>query len=757
MFFDPTGRRWRRIKWGGALVAVFAIAAVAISWGPVHRAPTLGAHGRAAPAVNLGNFDSRPPVIGTGPLVRLVRLDHRPDTVVAVDVVSGQDLGAITPDDADTAGDSPYAVQRYGYSSTAHKTISLTFDDGPDPVWTPKILDVLGRNKVPSTFFVIGKEAVKFPDIVRREAREGHTVGDHTMTHPDLKPDQAGQEIVPTDRIEHTLTGVQTNLFRLPYDGNTTGANDGGARTLVEAERLHYIVSVEDFDTNDWQYGKPETRPATPIPFPPTDQDNITILLHDGGGNRAETVAYLERLIPWARAHGYTFHSLPQVSPPARDGTTDAGPSVWDRETFWYYRAVYSWPNQLLNFLFVLAIASVVVGGLVNVMLALFRRFRYRRRFAGWPDDFAGPEVSVVLAAYNEEKVLGRTLASLGRTWYGRVVEILVIDDGSTDRTAEVVLEAARSDRRIRLIQQENAGKAAALNRGFAQAVAPVVVTLDADTLFAPGTIGNLVRHFAADRTGRLAAVAGVVKVGNARNLLTRWQALEYVTQIGVDRGAQDALHAIMVVPGACAAWRRDAVEQAGGYSRATLAEDCDLALDLQRLGYSVTQDDEAACYTEAPQSPRTLTQQRFRWMFGNIQAMWKHRTMILNPKYRWLGMLTLPSAVISILLPIVFLPFVYLMAVITIQGQGVRVVLLYAALFMSVQLATAAAGIWLTKESPKHLLMVPIYRLIYEPLRAYLLYKSLWTVLRGTRSSWHKLARMGTARAQVEKVGARR
>ncbi len=244
----------------------------------------------------------------------------------------------------------------------------------------------------------------------------------------------------------------------------------------------------------------------------------------------------------------------------------------------------------------------------------------------------------------------------------------------------------------------------------------------------------------------------GNVKVGNLRNTLTRWQALDYIMQIGVDRSAQDALHAIVVVPGACAAWRRLAVLRAGGYSSATLAEDCDLALHLQELGYQVAQSDRAEAYTEAPESFRELSHQRFRWTYGNAQALWKHRSMILNPRYGWLGMFSLPSCVVSILMPLVFLPFVYVMAAMTIIQRDTSLLLTYAAVFLSVQLVQAVAGVALTRERPVHLLIVPIYRLIAEPLRAYLLYKSALTVLRGTRialaqgeaSGQHRHARAG-------------
>lgn len=745
VFFDPTFRRWRLVKIVTALMVLFVVLGVGVSWEPLQQPPTFRHGERIAPMPNL-EFEVQTPTIGTGPLVRLVSIDREGDVLRAVDPVTNKVLGPITGNDAALVGNAPLAMQHYGYSSVAHKTLELTFDDGPDPVWTPKILDVLSKYKAPATFFVVGREVVKYPDIVAREVREGYYIGNHTLTHPDLTPEDVKQELTSNDRVMRATTGIATNLIRLPYDGNVGSIVDSDRNTvMVDAERLGYIVSLDEFDTNDWLYGDPSRRPKTPIALPPTTTDNLTILLHDGGGDRSATVAYLQRLLPWALAQGYTFHSLSQVSPEVVAGTTHIRPSVWDYESLWLYQAIWRWPDILIGVLFTLAMISVVVGGVFNVLLAVGRRARYRLRGTRRAGTAVRRPVSIVVAAYNEEKVIGRTLESLCRSRYPNIREIIVVDDGSTDRTKDVVNEMAASDSRIWLLQVNHGGKAAALNSAFAAARSSIVITLDADTLFDPNTVGNLARHFALGEGRRLGAVAGVIKVGNRNNVLTRWQALEYITMISIDRGAQDALHAIMVVPGACAAWSRAAVLRVGGYSRSTLAEDCDLALELQQAGYFVTQDDDAICYTETPETARALTRQRYRWMYGNIQALWKHRRMAFNLHYGWLGMLTLPLAGASILLPVVFLPFVYVMAVVTFRGQGMSLLLLYGAIFLAVQFITSVVGIWLAHESPVHLLMVPLYRIIYEPLRTYILYKSILTILRGAQSSWHKLQRTGT------------
>ena len=253
-------------------------------------------------------------------------------------------------------------------------------------------------------------------------------------------------------------------------------------------------------------------------------------------------------------------------------------------------------------------------------------------------------------------------------------------------------------------------------------------------------TVTELMKGFRSPRVG---AVAGVIKVGNySRNIITRWQALEYLTQIGVERSASALLNGVMVIPGACAAWRKSAVLQAGGYSDATLAEDCDLTLMLHQYGWQVEQADKAIAYTEAPETVDALLKQRVRWMFGTLQATWRHRNMVLRPKYGWLGMLIMPMAVLTVLVPLVFTPFITVVVFQMLAKQGILHVLMFFGLFSAIYGVMAAVALYLLKERPTHLLMVPLYRLIYEPLRAYLLYASLGTALRGVRLGWNKLAR---------------
>ncbi len=750
VFVDPSGRRWKRLRIVAAVLLALATVGAVVAAPHVAERPAL--MGRTpAPDLAVDLRKTPPPVVGEGPLVRVLEVRREGATSVGYDPFTQERIGQLSAEEKVDAGASTYVIQRFGYSATASKTIALTFDDGPDPVYTRKLLDVLAREKVPATFFITGTNVARHSDLIAREVREGHAVANHSLTHVDVSDATALRtraELVATDRVLRAVTGKEVGWFRLPYEGDDAESTQATIEGLLRSQQLGYLVTSHDYDTNDWDFA---ARPVKgPIPLPDLSTvgglgGNITMLLHDGGGTgRQQTVDFVEKFIPYARAQGYTFHTMPQVQPWLAERTLDVTPTFWDRAALFLVRAFYAWPDYLVKGLFGFAVLAVVVVGLGNSSLALLRHRRRRRIAYPTAGEMSLP-VSVLLAAYNERGVIARTLRSVLDSDYP-VLEVVVVDDGSTDGTADVVRQVAAADPRVRLVVQSNAGKAHALNNGLSQIQGDYVVTLDADTILARHTITNLVRHFALDAEGTMGAVAGVVRVGNrTRNLLTRWQALEYLTQIGVERAAHDALGAISIVPGACAAWRKEAIVGVGGYSSTTFAEDCDLSLSLHQAGWRITQDDEAPAYTEAPEDVDSLLAQRIRWTYGTLQAIYKHRTLLFNRRHGWLGWFVLPNYVLSIVVPVVFLPFVVVMGAVLVQQQGPAVLALYFLIFMTVHMIIASVGLRLMHERPHHLLVVPIYRIVFEPLRAYLLYTSILMAIKGVRTGWNKLQRTGS------------
>ena len=289
-------------------------------------------------------------------------------------------------------------------------------------------------------------------------------------------------------------------------------------------------------------------------------------------------------------------------------------------------------------FLSIAFITAIVLGAArVFFVTVLAVISKYKSRHAKF-DDAYRPSVSVVIAAFNEQKVISRTIRAVLANRYGPL-EIIVVDDGSSDDTSGEVVRDFADHQNVRLFRQENGGKASALNRGIAMATGEIIIALDADTIFGRHTIAYLVRHFA---DGHVGAVAGNVKVGNRINPLTYWQSIEYVTSQNLDRRAFDVINSVSVVPGAVGAWRRAAIVQAGGYTTDTMAEDMDLTWRIRRNGWRIETDSDAVGYTEAPDTFRALFRQRFRWAFGTLQSLWKHRRRA--GRYGWFGRVMLPS-----------------------------------------------------------------------------------------------------------------
>ena len=451
--------------------------------------------------------------------------------------------------------------------------VALTFDDGPDPQWTPRILDILRRNHVPATFFVIGTEAQKYPALLRAEAADGNVIGNHTYSHQNLSnlPGwRAETEMVGGAAVIESIIGSKPVLFRPPYGAGDRKGSDPGADAI--AAKLHDHVIDWNDDPNDW------TRPGTgEITQRVLDgaTSRTVVLLHDGGGNRSQTVDALPAIIAGFRDRGFLFTTVDgldaSVGSPyaARRGVVAQARGLAVIAAFRLEMALRRMALYLLLAIAGLSILRIVV----SAPLALAQARHRRRR--PLPPPPAGLRFSVVVPAHDEARVIAKSLAAIGRLEGARGpggvprpdgIDVIVVDDGSTDGTAEVAGAFP-----CRVIRQRQQGKAAALNAGIAVASGDVVVVLDADTVLAPDFLRRIAPHFADPAVG---AVAGNVKVGNRRSFLARLQALEYIVSLNLDRRAQAQLNVMSVVPGAAGAFRRRALLDVGGYPTDTLVED---------------------------------------------------------------------------------------------------------------------------------------------------------------------------------------
>ncbi|MFI5236223.1 MAG: glycosyltransferase, partial [Gemmatimonadales bacterium] len=571
--------------------------------------------------------------IGTGEILRMVSEPTPGRRRITVD----HRTGAIVDEQVDSIP-STYVIRRYGRKKNA---VALTFDDGPDPVYTPMILDTLRSRGVHATFFVIGENAELHPNLVRREFREGDEIGSHTFTHPNLAlvgKQTTRFELNATERLLEAILNRRTALWRPPYFGDAEPTTADELVPVAIAQELGYITVGLHIDPSDW--ATPGTDSIMARTLAQLDRGNI-ILLHDGGGERDQTVAVLGPLIDSIRARGYQITTVTAL---AGVSTADAMAPLPPRSAFARFVTLTSysmigWIELALHAVFL--IAMVLGAARLLVILLLAARQRYSRRHGRRQPvlDFR-PTVTVVVPAYNEERVVCATVESLLAQDYPGL-EIVVVDDGSPDQTSAVLHAAYDGHPRVKLFRRSNGGKASALNYGVSQSTGEIIVALDADTLFPPGTIAELVAPLADPGVG---AVAGNAKVGNRINLVTRWQAIEYITSQNIDRRAFSLLNCITVVPGAVGAWRKELIVAAGGFSGQTLAEDQDLTMGILKQGYHVAYADKAIGYTEAPDTITLLFRQRFRWSYGTLQCAWKHRDALFRQKYGLFGFVGLPN-----------------------------------------------------------------------------------------------------------------
>jgi len=620
------------------------------------------------------------------------------------------------------------------------KTIALTFDDGPDPWWTARIQRVLDRHGVDATFFVVGSQVARHPDVVRRLAASGHELGVHTFTHPRLSTLPGWRrhaEYSQTQLAIARAAGVRTSLLRFPYSSKPEAVDDGEWDLIREAGRLGYLVVVNDLDSRDW--ARPGVEAIVRDATPPGDAGGI-VLMHDAGGDRAQTVAALERLIPRLLDRGYRFTTVTGAlnQTLARPALTQNPPATTaDR----WRGAALVWAVRIADGVLAgITVLFVAVGvlaiGRTALLLALAGSHARRRRSPDWSWGQPVTEpVSVIVPAYNEKEGIAAAVRSIAAS--DHPVEVIVVDDGSTDGTADIVEALGLPN--VDIIRKPNGGKASALNAGLAAARHELIVMVDGDTVFEPDSVRRLVQPFAEPSVG---AVAGNVKVGNRHSLVARWQHIEYVIGFNLDRRLYETLRCMPTVPGAIGAFGRRALISAGGVSDETLAEDTDITMALLRAGWQVVYEENARAWTEAPVTLAELWKQRYRWSYGTMQAMWKHRRALRERSS--FGRFGLPFlALFGVALPMLA-PVIDLLAVYGLLFLGWTETAVAWGGMLALQAATAAVAFRLDREDHRPLWVLPLQQLVYRQLMYLVLIQSAVTALTGARLGWQKMHRTG-------------
>ncbi|UWE12201.1 bifunctional polysaccharide deacetylase/glycosyltransferase family 2 protein [Actinacidiphila bryophytorum] len=635
----------------------------------------------------------------------------------------------------DSRGDKQDAPVSY---TVPDKTVVLTFDDGPSTDWTPKILDVLAKEHIQADFFVTGSMTTRNPALIRRIVAEGHEIGVHTYTHPDLALHnnmRLGWELGETQLALAGVAGIHSSLFRPPYSSTADALDDWSWPVTKEVGKDGYLVAFIDKDTDDWK--RPGVNAIVKAAMPDLAGQGEMILLHDAGGNRAQTLAALPIIIDKLKAEGYTFKTIGQALGAGSANTKVTGSTLWAGKAFVW---ATSFSVGLMPWLVVvLAVVGVLVFSRFALMLVLSLIHVRRTRKPGfsWGAPVTGP-VSVIVPAYNEQECIANTLLSLAAS--DHPIEVIVVDDGSSDDTAALVEEMDLP--MVRLIRQPNSGKPAALNTGVAAASYDLIVMMDGDTVFEPATVRELVQPFGDARIG---AVAGNAKVGNRDTLIGAWQHIEYVMGFNLDRRMYDVLDCMPTIPGAVGAFRREALHQVGGMSDDTLAEDTDVTMALHRAGWKIVYAENARAWTEAPGSMSQLWSQRYRWSYGTMQAMWKHRHAFFErgPGGRF-GRIGLPFVAL-------FMVFTPLLA------PAIDIAMVYGVFFVDpyksllawfAVLALQGFCAWwsfrLDREKAWYLITLPVQQVVYRVLMYMVLLQSWITALTGGRLRWQKLRRTG-------------
>ena len=684
-----------------------------------------------------------------------------------LDIIGGPTSGRIVPE-IDTSEmliseesydsiPSKWVAKTYGGDSANKKKLVLTFDDGPDPTYTPQILDILSKEHVPATFFLVGINAENNIPIVKRIYREGHEIGNHTFTHPNIakvSKKRAILEMESTRLLIECITGHSTVMFRAPFNADFQPQKYEELIPVAWAHEKNYLDIGESIDPLDWE---PDTPADSIVARVIREKKRLTrdglngniILLHDAGGDsRRSTVEALPRIIRYFKNGGYTFTTVADLLGKKKE---DMMPEV-PRGSGYYiiqfesllFEAGY-WGGHILFSLFVLFI--ILSLGKILLMAILASRHHHQENrhhmIPLWSDKDTAPLVSIIVPAYNEEVNAVNSLNNLLKTDYPNF-EIIFIDDGSKDSTFEKVNAAFKNESRIKVLSKPNGGKASALNFGIARSTAGFVVCIDADTKLLPDAVSKLMAHFGDAKVG---AVAGNVKVGNEVNLITRWQAIEYITSQNFDRKAFAALNAITVVPGAIGAFRKKAIEEAGAFTTDTLAEDCDLTVRILRCGYLIKNENAAIALTEAPETVRMFLKQRFRWSFGVMQTFWKNRDALFNWKYKWLGWIALPNILIFQFIIPTIAPLADFFMVLGLVTGNQDKILTYYLVFMLVDAAVSILAFSFEREKYNKLIWLIPQRFIYRWLMYYVLFKTFRKAIKGELQNWGVLKRTGNVK----------
>ncbi|WP_291142362.1 polysaccharide deacetylase family protein [Flavobacterium sp. UBA7680] len=644
-----------------------------------------------------------------------------------------------------------YVISKFG---NVNKQVILTFDDGPDPTYTPQILDILKREKVPAVFFVIGIQGEDNIPLLQRIYKEGHEIGNHTFTHPNIalvSPERAAKEMETTRLLIEAVTGKSTVLFRAPYNADAEPTTEAELKPIALSKAQNYYTVGESIDPNDWEKGvSADSVYIRTIQQYEANPDKGIILLHDAGGNREATVTALPRIIKYFKDKHIQFTTVAHLLGKTKDEIMPEAKGPFISVDNFIFDFGY-WFGHFITATFWVAIFLGFFRIALMAIMAFIKKWKDHRHPPVYkPSNGVLPKVSIIVPAYNEEINAVKTIENLLGQDYPDF-DIVFVDDGSKDKTFAMINEAFGNNPKVKVNTKPNGGKASALNYGIKLTQNEYVVCIDADTQLKTDAISQLMKGFTIQLKDNeeIGAIAGNVKVGNENTMLTKWQSIEYTTAQNFDRRAFDLINGITVVPGAIGAFKKEAIEKAGGFTTDTLAEDCDLTIRILRNDYRIINCIEAVAITEAPESLKEFMKQRFRWSYGIMQAFFKNRDACFNPRYKGLGMVALPNILLfQIVLPI-FAPLADLILILSLiwnfnDPDSLHKILVYYIAFMVVDMLVSVIAFIFEKEKLTKLIWLIPQRFVYRQLMYVILFRALRRAIKGESQSWGVLTRTG-------------
>lgn len=648
-----------------------------------------------------------------------------------------------------------YVIKKYG---NVKNQVILTFDDGPDPTYTPQILDILKKEKVPATFFVVGLQGENNIPLLQRIYNEGHEIGNHTFTHPNIATvslERASTEMESTRLLIEAVTGRSTVLFRAPYNADSEPTGEDELKPIALSKEQNYYTVGESIDPNDWEKGaKADSIYARTIAQYEANPEKGIILLHDAGGNRQATVEALPRIIKYFKGKGIQFTTVANLLGKTKNDLMPKAHESFLSIDHFIFNFGY-WFGHFITATFWVAIILGFARILLMFIMVYIKKYKDHKNPPTYNLENTNPypKVSIIVPAYNEEINAVKTIDNLLLQDYPNF-DIVFVDDGSKDKTYQMILDHFGQNPKVSVNTKPNGGKASALNYGINLTQNEHVVCIDADTQLKTDALSQLMKCFTIETKNNqeIGAVAGNVKVGNENTMLTKWQSIEYTTAQNFDRRAFDLINGITVVPGAIGAFKKEAIAKSGGFTTDTLAEDCDLTIRVLRNGYKVVNCVEAVAITEAPETLNEFMKQRFRWSYGVMQAFFKNKDACFDPKYKGLGMVALPNILIfQIILPI-FAPLADLVLIVSLiwnhnNPDSLHKIGIYYIVFMFVDVLVSIVAFVFEKEKLSKLLWLIPQRFIYRQLMYVILFKAIRKSIKGESQGWGVLKRTGNVK----------